>query len=61
MRHNIVPISLKTINKNTVPQYVEQAKSIKATCVLLVGNGHIYTDSCELFIKPLTKFFSHTF
>lgn len=52
MRQNIVPISLKTITKETVPQYVEQVKSIGATRVLLCGNGHIYTDSCELRTNP---------
>ncbi len=52
MRQNIVPISLKTITRKTVPQYVEQAKSMEVTRVLLVGNGHIYTDSCELRTNP---------
>ena len=50
-----VPISIKTINEETLPTYLEQIKSVKAMRVFLCGVGNIYAYGISEDLKKRLK------
>lgn len=50
-----VPISIKTINEETLPTYLEQIKSVKAMRVFLCGVGNIYAYGISEDVKNRLK------
>ena len=47
-----LPISMNTINKHTLPIYIEQAKKCKANRIFIGGMGTIYTKNSRIYTMP---------
>ena len=47
-----IPMSIGTINEDTLPIYLDYVKKCKAERVFLCGMGEIYTDDSSIYNKP---------
>ena len=47
-----LPISMNTINKHTLPIYIEQAKKCKANRIFIGGMGTIYAKNSRIYTMP---------